>query len=186
MIEGRLTPKPVGKACSFVGAPRSHSAPADHRHDRSQAALEGHGSRRHRYGRSLRHLALFELAVCRRQRSSVRHCPRLQQLARAVLQRRSAPPERRRRSRRFRTPAKPSKNFGAPSKISSLSPSQVRRFQLRKKISTIRIYFRFLPRRNVSMYRFAFTSAPVTAFPRPRSVSIIRSLPMRWRIHSSK
>src|SRR4029078_13351953 len=25
MIEGRLTPKPVGKACSFVGAPRSHS-----------------------------------------------------------------------------------------------------------------------------------------------------------------
>src|SRR5262245_46131833 len=25
MIEGRLTPKPVGKACSFVGAPRSHN-----------------------------------------------------------------------------------------------------------------------------------------------------------------
>src|SRR5690349_2799921 len=25
MIDGRLTPKPVGKACSFVGAPRSHS-----------------------------------------------------------------------------------------------------------------------------------------------------------------
>ena len=24
MIEGRLTPKPVGKGCSFVGAPRSH------------------------------------------------------------------------------------------------------------------------------------------------------------------
>jgi len=25
MIDGKLTPKPVGKACSFVGAPRSHS-----------------------------------------------------------------------------------------------------------------------------------------------------------------
>jgi predicted TIM-barrel fold metal-dependent hydrolase len=24
MMEGKLTPKPVGKACSFVGAPRSH------------------------------------------------------------------------------------------------------------------------------------------------------------------
>jgi len=25
MIDGKLTPKPVGKGCSFVGAPRSHS-----------------------------------------------------------------------------------------------------------------------------------------------------------------
>ena len=25
MIDGKLTPKPVGKACSFVGAPRNHS-----------------------------------------------------------------------------------------------------------------------------------------------------------------
>ncbi|MGH7795047.1 MAG: hypothetical protein ACREQ2_09135, partial [Candidatus Binatia bacterium] len=24
MIDGKLTPKPVGKGCSFVGAPRSH------------------------------------------------------------------------------------------------------------------------------------------------------------------
>ena len=28
MMEGKLTPKPVGKACSFVGAPRSHSPQA--------------------------------------------------------------------------------------------------------------------------------------------------------------
>ena len=25
MIDGRLTPKPVGKGCSFVGAPRNHT-----------------------------------------------------------------------------------------------------------------------------------------------------------------
>ena len=25
MIDGRLTPKPVGKGCSFVGAPRNRS-----------------------------------------------------------------------------------------------------------------------------------------------------------------
>ena len=84
---------------SFVGAPRSHSAAADDGHGRSQAAAQGHGFGRHRHRGALRHVAVSEPAVRRRQRFGQRRGARLQQLAGRLLQRRSAPAKRRGRGR---------------------------------------------------------------------------------------
>ncbi len=186
MIDGKLTPKPVGKGCSFVGAPRSHPPAADDGHGRSQAASERHGSGRHRHRRALRHLAIPEPAVRRRQRFGQRRGARLQQLAGGLLQRRPAPAEGRGRGRDSRPDRKRSKSFAARLKSSNSSPSPRRRYRRRKRTSTIPICFLFLPKQNGSTSPYASTSAPATACRRPRSVSIIHFSPTPWRILSSR
>ena len=186
MIDGKLTPKPVGKACSFVGAPRSHrpqptTGMVDPKQRLKDMDLEGIDTAV-LFGTS----PFLSLPFVEDKDLGQRRCARLQQLAGRLLQRRSAPAQGGSRGRDSRSGRSRCKSFGALSKSLSSSPSPRRRYRHRKRTSTIPISFPFLPRQNVSTSPYASTSAPATACRRPPSVSIIHFLPTPWRIHSSR
>ena len=91
MIDGKLTPKPVGKGCSFVGAPRSHhpqqtTGMVDPKQRLKDMDLEGIDTAV-LFGTS----PFLSLPFVEDKDLGVRGGARLQQLARRLLQRRSAP-----------------------------------------------------------------------------------------------
>ena len=94
MIDGKLTPKPVGKGCSFVGAPRSHypqptTGMVDPKQRLKDMDLEGIDTAV-LFGTS----PFLSLPFVEDKDLGQRRGARLQQLAGRLLQRRPAPAER--------------------------------------------------------------------------------------------
>ena len=143
MIDGKLTPKPVGKALQLRRRAAQPPSATDDGHGRSRAASERHGSGRHRYRRALRHLAFSEPAVCRRQRFGLRRGARLQQLAGRLLQGRPAAAEGRGCGRDPGSDGSGKGTTPRRGRTEIRRRRRRRRFRHRKKISTIPISIPF-------------------------------------------
>ena len=137
MIDGKLTPKPVGKGCSFVGAPRNRNPQPTTGMTRSGPTSQGYGHRRHRHRGTLRDIAVSESAVCRRQRSRFAPSREFTTTGWRAIARPIRDGSRESRSRRSKILSKPSRSCVARLKNSNSSRWPRRPFRPRKKTSTI-------------------------------------------------
>ena len=185
MMEGKLTPKPVGKACSFVGAPRNHNPQATTGMTDPVQRLKDMDLGRHRYRGAVRHLAVFEFALRRGQRLGFAvarvynnwlagYCNadtrRLKGVAAVAIQDPvEAVKELRRAVEELKFVAVATPPISASKK--NLDDPDLHPF------------FAEAERLNVPV---AFMSAPATACRRPPNASIIRSTATPWPIHSSR
>lgn len=185
MIDGRLTPKPVGKACSFVGAPRSHhpqptTGMVDPKQRLKDMDLEGIDTAV-LFGTSpFLSLPFVEdkdlaCAIARVYNNWLaNYCSadprRLKGVAAVAIQ----------------DPAESVKELRRAVEELKFVAVAAPPISASKKILTMLICFRSSPKRSASTCRYVFMSARAMVCRRGQSASITLSSPTRWRTPSSK